>query len=264
MRHLLARDGLAAVDDLLQRRPLLAFDFDGTLAPIVAQPDKARVPPGIARRLAALAERLPVAIVSGRARADLGPRLGFTPHFLVGNHGAEDIADGPALAAAPDEPTPHAHQLDALRRQLAGAAGRLAAAQVAIEDKGASIALHYRMARDRTVAAALIAGLLEPADPALRVFGGKMVVNVMAADAPDKAASVRDLVARAGCDSALFAGDDVNDEPVFASAPADWLTVRIGRDEPQSLARWFLDGTAEVPVLLEHMLALQARRKSLK
>ena len=67
------------------------------------------------------------------------------------------------------------------------------------------------------------------------------------------------LVARAGCDSALFAGDDVNDEPVFAAAPSDWLTVRVGRDDPHSRARWFLDGTAEVPVLLEHMLATLQR-----
>lgn len=252
MRHLLTHDGLAAVDALLQRRPLLAFDFDGTLAPIVAQPDKARVGPGIARRLAALAEWLPLAVVSGRALADVRARLGFTPQYVVGNHGAEDAADARAAAA-------HAQRLDALRDRLARDAPALGGAGVVVEDKGASIALHYRTARDRAAAAALIDGMLAAPDPALRVFGGKMVVNVMAADAPDKAKSVCGLVARAGCDSALFAGDDVNDEPVFAAAPSDWLTVRVGRDDPHSRARWFLDGTAEVPVLLEHMLATLQR-----
>lgn len=55
------------------------------------------------------------------------------------------------------------------------------------------------------------------------------------------------------------AGDDVNDEPVFVSAPPDWLTVRIGRDHPASRARYFLDSPAEMAMLLERMLVLLAR-----
>ena len=228
MRHLLAPDGLAALAALLQRAPLLAFDFDGTLAPIVARPDDARVAPDVARPLAALATHLPVAVVSGRARADLRRRLDFAPRYLVGNHGAEggdvDDADaGPAHAA-------QAARLDPLRRTLAVRASALAALGVLVEDKGASIALHYRGASNRLAAAAQIGALLAPRDPALRVFGGKLVVNVMPADAPDKAAAVHALVARSACRSALFAGDDVNDEPVFVSAPDDWLTVRVGHD----------------------------------
>jgi trehalose 6-phosphate phosphatase len=50
------------------------------------------------------------------------------------------------------------------------------------------------------------------------------------------------LVARCGAACALFAGDDVNDEPVFVAAPPHWLTVRVGRDD-RALARayFFLD-----------------------
>jgi len=51
----------------------------------------------------------------------------------------------------------------------------------------------------------------------------------------------------------------VNDEPVFVSAPPDWLTVRIGRDHPASRARYFLDSPAEMAMLLERMLVLLAR-----
>ena len=90
-------------------------------------------------------------------------------------------------------------------------------------------------------------------------FAGKMVVNVMAPDAPDKADAVHALVARCGAASAIFAGDDVNDEPVFVSAPPDWLTVRIGRDHPATRARYFLDSPAEMAMLLERMLVLLAR-----
>lgn len=246
MRPLLGPEGLAALDALVRRRPLVAFDFDGTLAPIVARPERARVPPGMARRLAALAERLPVAVVSGRALADLRARLGFVPQYLVGNHGAEDEADRSAAEA-------HAARLDTLRRRLVEDGAALAAAGVTVEDKGPSIALHYRRARNRAQAAACIGGLLRAHDNGLRVFGGKQVVNVMPADAPDKAAAMRALVARSGCDAAFFAGDDVNDEAVFAAAPPHWLTVRVGRDEPRSRARFFLDRTGEMALVLARM-----------
>jgi len=128
-------------------------------------------------------------------------------------------------------------------------------AGVVVEDKGASIALHYRTASDRSRAEAAIADVLAGLDPTLRTFGGKLVVNLVSVDAPDKAQAVQELVARTGSTAALFAGDDVNDEPVFASAPAGWLTVRVGRDDPHSRAGWFIDSTAEMPILLERMLA---------
>ena len=54
----------------------------------------------------------------------------------------------------------------------------------------------------------------------------------------------------------MFAGDDVNDEPVFRRAPPHWLTVRVGRFEPTSAARFRLDDNAEVAQMLDRMLAL--------
>jgi trehalose 6-phosphate phosphatase len=59
---------------------------------------------------------------------------------------------------------------------------------------------------------------------------------------------------------ALFAGDDVNDEPVFAVAAAGWLTIRVGRDDPRSKAHHFLDSPGEIAVLLERMVSLLARQ----
>lgn len=248
MRHVLGAEGEAALSSLMAQRPLLAFDFDGTLAPIVARPGDARLSRAVATRLAALAERLPVAIVSGRALADLQDRLGFTPTYLIGNHGAEDAAD-PAGSAA------WTAALEPLRTQLARQRAALESVGVTVEDKGPSLALHYRLAPDRAPAQQAIQRLLDSAAPGLKVFGGKCVVNVTAADCPDKAAAVLSLVARSGCDCALFAGDDVNDEPVFIHAPAHWLTLRVGRDDASSRARYFLDSPAEMAMLLERLLA---------
>lgn len=250
LRHVFGPDGEMALRALAAARPLLAFDFDGTLAPIVARPDDARVPTPVARRLERLAARAPLAIVTGRAVADVAPRLGFAPRWIVGNHGAEDAAREPAAQAA------EAAVLDDLRLRLADTESLWRAAGVAVEDKGSSIALHYRLARDRPAAERAIAAVLDGAPASLRLFGGKLVVNAVAAGAPDKAAAVFSLLERAGCDRALFAGDDVNDEAVFAAAPPEWLTLRVGRDDPTSRARFVLDGPGEVARLLDRLLAL--------
>jgi trehalose 6-phosphate phosphatase len=235
----------------MRLRPLMAFDFDGTLAPIVARPDDARISQAVGQRLRALAARLPVAIITGRSVADVRERLGFETPYVIGNHGAEDSGDTAGTAQ-------RTAALAGLRAVLQRKAGDLAAAGVTVEDKGLSIALHYRLSRQREQAQALIAELLAPLRDGLQVFGGKMVVNAMAADAPDKAQALRSLVERSGAAAAFFAGDDVNDEPVFIAAPPHWLTLRIGRDDPGSHARFGLDGPQEMALLLDRILALLA------
>ena len=249
MLHLFSPEGDAAMASTLRQRPLLAFDFDGTLAPIVARPGDARLSRAVSARLAALAARLPLAIVTGRSVDDVRGRLGFEPRYIVGNHGAEDATAGAAAV-------PPAAALAPLRQRLQDHAGRLSAAGVAVEDKGHSLALHYRLSRRREAALELISELLAGLDDRLRVFGGKMVVNVVSRQAPDKADAVHRLVRMSEAPCAVFAGDDVNDEPVFASAAAGWLTIRVGRDDPKSMAQFFLDSPGEMALLLERMLAL--------
>jgi len=249
VRHLFGLEGRRALEAALRRRPLLAFDFDGTLAPIVERPDDARVAGDLTHRLDLLARVRPVAIVTGRTVADVRRRLGFSPRFVVGNHGAED----------PERPNRlDGSALDAVRARLAACAGDLGAAGIQVEDKRLSLALHYRSAPDPAQAVARIDSLLAPLDPGVRTFGGKCVVNVVPAGAPDKADAVRSLVGRAACVGAVFVGDDSSDEAVFASSPADWLTVRIGLDDPLSRAAFFLNGPHEVAALLDAMLATLA------
>ena len=206
------------MSEVLRRRPLMAFDFDGTLAPIVDRPGEAKMPEGVAVRLAALVARLPVAIVTGRSVADVLPRLGFDPTYCVGNHGAEiGLSSTSGFVRA----------LEPLRVLIASQAESLAAVGVRIEDKGQSIAFHYRSSRCQERALMQIDQLLSPADQALRVFAGKKVVNVMAADAPDKAQAIRSLLSSCGAKTAFFAGDDINDEPVFVIAPPSWRLWRL-------------------------------------
>ena len=246
MQHLFGHAGEAALAATMARRPLLAFDFDGTLTPIVARPDDARLSLAVSTRLAALAARLPLAIVTGRRLDDVRGRLGFEPRFIVGNHGAEpdDMPAGGALASA---------ALAALRQRLQDNRAELVGAGISVEDKGISLALHYRLSRTRARALQVIAGLLRDHDPELRVFGGKLVVNVVPVHSPDKAEAVRRLLQRCGAGCAFFAGDDINDEPVFQRAPPQWLTVRVGPAEGRTQARFSLRSPAEVALLLARL-----------
>lgn len=243
--HIFSPEGEAALARLLQQRVLLAFDFDGTLAPIVTQPAQARLSLAVAARLAALAARVPVAVVSGRALADLRERLGFAPTYLFGNHGAED-------ADAPDAAARLRHALDPLRAHLQTQETELAAANVTIEDKGLSLALHYRLAPSQEAALAAIRSALAARPPGFTVFAGKRVVNVAPQGSPDKGHALQTLVTRSGAEAALFAGDDVNDEPAFLRAPPHWLTLRVGRDT-DSAARFYLDSPVEMAMLLERI-----------
>jgi trehalose 6-phosphate phosphatase len=251
LRPLLGPAGLAALTSLLRTPALFAFDFDGTLAPIRARPDDVHVSTPIALRLEKLARVRPVAIVTGRRIADVRERLGFVPAWIVGNHGAEDDGDPDGAARA------H-HALDALRDRLRARGDGLAGAGVAIEDKGQSLALHFRTAPDRAAASAMIEDVLAGFTPSLHVFGGKLVYNAVAADAPDKAVAVHRLISRAGVQAAFFAGDDVNDEPVFAAAQPGWVTVRIGCERRASAARFCIDGPHEMAGVLDRILALTA------
>jgi trehalose 6-phosphate phosphatase len=249
LRPLLGPQGLASLEALVRAPALFAFDFDGTLAPIRPRPDDVHVSATIALRLDKLARLRPVAIVTGRQIADVRERLGFTPSWIVGNHGAEDDGDPQAAARAHDA-------LDALRERVRAREDGLAGAGVLVEDKGQSLALHYRTAPDRAAASALIEDVLAGFTSSLHVFGGKLVYNAVAADAPDKAVAVQRLIERAGAQAAFFAGDDVNDEPVFAAAHPEWVTVRIGCERRESAARWCIAGPHEMAGVLDRILAL--------
>lgn len=249
MRRFFTPGGHQALAELLAHQPLLAFDFDGTLAPIVARPDQARISQAVLARLRLLASQLPVAIITGRAIEDVRNRLDFEPRFIIGNHGAEDLAD-PIWSGALK------HALAPVRARLAAAAPALADAGVGIEDKGQSIALHYRLARQPQAALAHIHEFLSTLDCQAHVFPGKMVVNIAAAGAPNKGDAVLALMAKSQAGRAFFAGDDANDEPVFAAAPATWLTLRIGRDNPASQAMYYIDSACDMARLLDQMVEL--------
>ena len=82
----------------LRRRLVLGGGATLLSAPLVADPDAVLLPAAVRSQLQALQQRVPVGIVTGRALADLRPRLAFVPDYLIGNHGLEGVPAGAADA----------------------------------------------------------------------------------------------------------------------------------------------------------------------
>jgi trehalose-phosphatase len=205
-------------------RLLVASDYDGTLAPIVADPEQARALPesvGALRVLAGLHETTS-AVISGRALRDLATlsRLPAEVH-LVGSHGSEfDIGFVHALDA--DARALHRRLSADLEELVEGATG------VGLEVKPASIAVHVRRADAETGERILTAVRSGPASWAgVSVTEGKAVIE-LAVIATDKGHALDVLRHEAGASAAVFVGDDVTDERAFARLAGPDVGIKVG------------------------------------
>ena len=250
MTPLFSHQGRDELRRLARGSTLYAFDFDGTLAPIVADPAQARAADRVTRPLAQLARLVPVAVVSGRAQRDLIERLPCEIAYVVGNHGNEGL---------PQEPDSALFE-ETCRRWRASLELQLLAPEgqgVWLEDKGRSLSLHYRGAPDPAAASAFLRSVAHSLVPQPTVIDGKMVLNLLPPGALTKFDALRTLVQHEGLENVLFVGDDDTDEIAFERAPPHWTTVRID-PAGKSAARYCLEEQASIEVLLAHLLAEHA------
>jgi trehalose 6-phosphate phosphatase len=224
---------------------LVDLDYDGTLAPIVSTPRKARMRPRTRRLLAAVAKRYPCVVISGRARDDVTARVSSVPVWHVaGNHGLEPWGEQVSFA------TRVRGWLQALRPRLEGVEG------VTIEDKTYSVTVHYRRAKRKDRARRAVAhavGRLRGA----RVIGGADAINVVPRGAPHKGEALERARRLLACDTAIYVGDDETDEDAFAAARSDrLLSVRIGNAR-RSRAAYRLKDQREIDRFLRRLLTLR-------
>jgi trehalose 6-phosphate phosphatase len=221
---------------------LLAFDYDGTLAPIVADPSRAVMRATTRDLLDRVCEHYPVIVISGRAQADVRALLGdVAVRDVVGNHGIEPWTGTPRLAEEVQRWVPR------LAERLAGWKG------VHIEDKVYSLAIHYRQSREKRRARAAIQDATRELGD-VRIIGGKLVVNVLPRDAPHKGIALEREREGWGCDTAIYVGDDDTDEDVFAlDQPGRLLSVRVGMKRT-SAAHYFVRDQKAIDRLLRALL----------
>ncbi len=240
-----------AVSRRIQRssRTLLAFDFDGTLTPIVDLPDHAVLAPEARVTLESLSkqDRYVTGIISGRSLADILARVDVPGLFYAGNHGLEMAGPGldfvhPGAEKLRDTQTELYHQL---RSNLADLPG------VLVENKGLTLSVHYRMAPER--AAEVEARFNRTVSPFARPGGvrttkGKMVLEAR----PDISWGKGEAIARLwevypDLSLTIFFGDDVTDEDGFAVVQdAGGIAVFVGEGRAPTQALHRLESPREV------------------
>jgi len=202
----------------------LFLDFDGVLAPIVARPDDAAVPTETRAELERLAGRYRlVAVVSGRPADDVRARVGLDRIVYVGTHGLE-------LDPRAEEWRGRVHAF--------GAAAPWPAEQV--EDKGLSVAFHYRDRADEDAARAELEALASRArDEGFAARSGRQGREVLPPIAATKGTAVRRLLDESGLRRVLVAGDDTTDLDAFRAVEELDCHVRVAvaSSEAPSLLR---------------------------
>jgi trehalose 6-phosphate phosphatase len=243
MKDILADDSV--LSQLAWSNALIALDYDGTLAPIVDDPEEARMRDSTRDLLERLARAYPCIVISGRSQQDAMRRTrGTGVYEVIGNHGLEPWRRTEAFSARV------ASWIPQLRDQLADTTG------VVIEDKVFSVAVHYRRAPNPKEARAEILRATEGLGE-VRVVGGNCVVNLIPLGAPHKGTALEMARAQLHCDLALYVGDDETDEDVFAlDDPGSLLTVRVGRDA-SSRATFYVRDQEQVDVLLARLIELR-------
>lgn len=211
---------------------VLGLDFDGTLTPIQADPDRPAITTGNRRALRELTgtSGTLVAVVSGRALDDLRPRVGLGDVVYVGNHGFEvDAGDGEFVHRTA------AVTRDALEEVRGPLLDRLRAIPgCELEDKTYTLTVHYRNTPSH-----LVPAVYDTVDAVLVSTGadverrtGKAILELAPPVEWNKGVAVRWLRDLAPHDSSvLYVGDDTTDEDVFRTLGDRDVGVHVGTDE---------------------------------
>jgi trehalose 6-phosphate phosphatase len=246
---------------LLSRKPFaILSDIDGTLAPIVSNPQDARISPrarDAIRQLIGLG--VPVAFITGRTLEKARSMVDIPEAYFAANHGLHIAAGGDT--STPEEVRPYVEWA----RQVICDASALSLPGVIVEDKGAAVAFHYRMAQSEDDARAAIQAAItaSPAAAHFRVQDGRMVIELRPPLAIDKGTAVGTLVRQIGAKSVLAIGDDATDLDMFRgvrdlrAAGIAGASVAVWSEEVEPLVLestdYFVSGVAGVEWLLEKL-----------
>jgi trehalose-phosphatase len=205
---------------------LLAFDFDGTLAPIQVDPSEVRLDRAAAALLDGTTqmEGVVVAIISGRDVRDLAERIPTSSAYLIGSHGLEVRAPGGMLIR--DAP-PLSDELPEMLREELEASG------LRIERKKHAIALHWR-----GIPYPAIAPVVESFSDWARTSGLTLVEGRCVLEArcpgPGKEAALQWLKRAVGASRVVYAGDDTTDFAALEFANQHGLGLFVASDEREA------------------------------
>ncbi|MGE3263584.1 MAG: trehalose-phosphatase [Bacteriovoracia bacterium] len=249
MRYLFSSAGKQSLEGTVAGKCLLAFDFDGTLAPITGKPSQARLRKNTETLLDQLAHLYPVAVLSGRGVADLTGRLPAGLHSYIGNHGFEGLLSAQRKYAGAEKICAAWHFV------LTGLFSSHGFDDVFLENKRYSLAVHYRNSRQPLRRRRELLAFCSILSPAPRILPGKFVVNLIPPKLPNKGDALKELLRLVKAPKAIYVGDDDTDEDVFRLRLPNVLSVSVGRRKGSN-ANFYLRDQSETLRLLREILRL--------
>jgi len=241
----------------------LFLDYDGTLAHIVATPNKAVISSKTKRLLGLLSQKknCRLAIISGRDLADIKKKVGLKNIIYSGNHGFQ--IEGPKIKYEFEVPAGYKKILQRikhkLKEKLSGIKGAL------LEDKNFSLALHFRLAdREQRPAIKTIfheTVIIYLVKNKISIKSGKKVLEVRPPLPWDKGKVVLWLLARQEALTKgqkiipIYIGDDITDEDAFKALKNRGLTIFVG-DTDSSQAKYYVKDVKEVQGFLKYILSV--------
>jgi trehalose 6-phosphate phosphatase len=241
---------------------MIGFDFDGTLAPIVADPGAARAHPGAVPALRGLASLVgTVFVLTGRPAAvavEYGGFAGVGGLLVLGHYGRERWENGVVTAPPPPPGIAEARRkLDAILRN--------APEGIFVEDKGQAVAVHTRNTAEPEAELERLRGIVGALAErtGLAVEPGRFVLELRP-PGMDKGTALRGLAAERSATAVLFAGDDLGDLAAYDAIEAlraegtPGVTVCSSSEEVTALAEradLVVDGPAGVVALIESLTA---------
>ena len=243
-KNLLSRKNVRTLWATLSHKAVLVFDYDGTLAPIAEDPDRAKMRKTTQHRLRLLAKQYPVYILTGRETQDAKRHLPIRAlKGVIGNHGL-DWPGALNRREARRRVTRWKAALTPIFSKIPG---------VWLEGKKISLSVHFAP----TAAATVIKHLAKLEVP--RKIPGRNVMNLLPSRRFDKGSAVRKILKKGSYRSFLFVGDDATDEAVYRgkySVPS----VQVHVANSQSSAPYGLKNQKEIDRLLDELLAMARRR----
>ena len=248
--NIFSKRGKNRLDRIIQKGVLCAFDFDGTLCPIVSRKEDARLSEATSERLAILSELTPVAIITGRSLDDILPRLTFSPAYLVGNHGLEGIPGWENHCS--DYRSLCTNWERAVRNALPE--WPCSIDDIEIENKQYSLAVHFRHTADPEETGRQLLPLLQETAPDARLVGGKCTFSLVPPDGPNKGTALSELMKISQTPSAIYVGDDVTDEDVFRLRRSNLVSIRVEKS-PDTAANWHIEKQEDMIHLLDNLIS---------
>ena len=241
-------------------RAAVFLDYDGTLTPIVSQPENAWLADSMRQALRELAARAPVAILSGRDLDDVRRRVDLDGIVYAGCHGF-DIAGPRGLRRQLG--AEYLPELDTAERELHEALDGIPG--VRVERKRCSIAAHYRNVNESDVPkVARAVGEVATRHRELRRINGKKVYELLPAIDWNKGKAIAWLLEMLGLERGnvrpIYIGDDSTDEDAFRALEQSGIGILVSEQSQPTAARYSVKNPFEVErflrVLTAHLLAV--------